>query len=423
METTHKGTYIATQEYDTNQESKRAKKIWNEKIIIHKAIIDSNTTYCLLDENYDFIPIVTDYLDMIHMRSDEGLSPNTIKTYCYHFWYFIVFLKMNGLEILDLDGEPYLLSKFKFWLKNPFRFSENIELFSENIELEDHKDSLKVGTINSILSTVSSLYIWLNASGQIYENPVIYKNIISSNLMQDKDMLTHIKRSRSVKVNTLKLSNKKKKVKVISEKNFKKVLNSVNLLRDKIILLCLKEGGFRSGELLGIHLSDIDFAKIGIYVKFRPDNINNTRAKAGYGNDRFVNLPADLMILIERYISTEWWKCRPKNDFLFVVIKSPNPADNGNPMKKFTLDSIVRNSMKKTGVKFYPHMLRHTHATELAKCYIDKGELINWKFISVRLGHASVTTTIEIYSHLDTEDFKKEYIRMQEYRNSKRKEK
>lgn len=67
-------------------------------------------------------------------------------------------------------------------------------------------------------------------------------------------------------------------------------------------------------------------------------------------------------------------------------------------------------------------MLRHTHATELAREYISKGEQINWKYISKRLGHSSVMTTMEIYAHLKPEDYKKEYERLQEYKKQKRKE-
>lgn len=405
--------------YDIQESIKDVKQIWNEKFIIHKVIEESRVKYYLLDENYDFIPIITDYLDMVDLRSNNNLSPNTFKAYCYHMWYFMVFLDMNELNILDLDGEPYLLNKFKYWLKNPFRFYDNIELFNDNIQIGEVNNSLEVSTRNSIISTVSSLYKWLKASGKISQDPVIYKNVISSKSMQDRDVLVHTKRSKTIKVNSLKEPKKNKKIKVISNRNFKKILKSVNLLRDKIILLCFKEGGFRSGELLGIHLEDIDFAKRGINVRFRPDNINDTRAKAGYGQDRFVYLPADLMVLIERYISTEWFKCDPKNDFLFIVIKSPNIKHIGNPMKKSTLNSMVNNYIKKTGVKFYPHMLRHTHATELAKSYIDKGENINWKFISTRLGHSSVITTIDTYAHLDTDDYKKEYERMKGYVENK----
>jgi integrase/recombinase XerD len=42
----------------------------------------------------------------------------------------------------------------------------------------------------------------------------------------------------------------------------------------------LKEGGFRLGELLGMHLEDLDFGKQGVHVRFRPDNENGARARA-----------------------------------------------------------------------------------------------------------------------------------------------
>jgi integrase len=97
-------------------------------------------------------------------------------------------------------------------------------------------------------------------------------------------------------------------------------------------------------------------------------------------------------------------------------------SNNGQAMSKSTLDSMFRYYSKKTGIKIHPHMLRHTHATELAREYISKREPINWEYISKRLGHSSVTTTMETYSHLKPEDYKKEYQRMQEYKESKRKE-
>jgi integrase/recombinase XerD len=91
-------------------------------------------------------------------------------------------------------------------------------------------------------------------------------------------------------------------------------------------------------------------------------------------------------------------------------------------MTKSTLDSMFKYYSKKTGIKIHPHMLRHTHATELAREYISKGEQINWEYISKRLGHSSITTTMEIYAHLKPEDYKKEYQRLQEYKKQKRKE-
>ncbi|MED3936613.1 tyrosine-type recombinase/integrase [Priestia megaterium] len=397
---------------------KALKDKWYEVVSIREAQTDTGTMYYLMDEKLNFIPLIKEYLDMIQARAKRAVSPNTIRTYCYNLWYFIVYLEIKELDILGLDGKPDVLINFKLWLKNPYRFYENVEI----LDYEYIGDDLKVSTVNAIVDRVSSLFLWLKASGRIKDNPVVYRNVTVTNAMRDKDMLAHTRRSRIVQKNTLKSKVPQVIPKTIEQKDFKKYLESVNLLRDKIILLILKEGGVRSGELLGIKLEDIDYGEQGIYIRFRPDNENGSRAKAGYGRDRFVHLPSDLMVLIDRYISSDWVYSDPVTDFLFVVVNSNTPVDNGKPMKKSTLTSVVNYYNKKTEIKLNTHKLRHTHVTELAREYISKGEPINWKYIQERVGHKDVATTMQIYAHLNAEDHKKEYQRMSEYREEKRKE-
>jgi integrase/recombinase XerD len=395
---------------------------WREMISIRKAITDSGVMYYLMDEDLNFIPSVKDYLNVIQARAVQQVAPKTVQTYCYQLWYFIVFLKIKRLDVLYLDGKPQILTDFKLWLKNPYRFYENVESFNFDFEDEYEDNDIKTTYINAIIDRVSSLFLWLKASGKIKDNPVVYRSVMRTSAMKDKDMLAHTRKSRTVMKNTLKSKVPQEIPKTISKKDFKKFLDAVNLLRDKIILLVLKEGGLRSGELLGIKLEDIDYGEQGIWVRFRPDNENNSRAKAGYGRDRFVHLPTDLMVLIDRYISSDWVNSDPDNDFLFVVVRSNRPKENGKPMKKSTLSSTIRNYSKKTGIHLNTHKLRHTHVTELAKEYINKGEPINWKYIQERIGHKDVTTTMQIYAHLNAEDHKKEYNRMNDYKEEKRKE-
>ncbi|MFB5583484.1 transposase [Bacillus albus] len=401
-----------------SNKGKVIKDKWHEVISIREAQTDNGTMYYLMDENLDFIPLVKGYLDMIQARAEREVSPNTIRTYCYNLWYFIVYLKIKGLNILDLDGRPDILTNFKLWIKNPYRFYESVEM----LDYEYAGDALKVTTVNAILDRVSSLFLWLKTSGRIKDNPVVYRNVMLTNTMRDKDMLSHTRRNRTVQMNTLKSKVPHVIPKIIEQKAFNKYLEAVNLLRDKIILLVLKEGGLRSGELLGIKLEDIDYGEQGIHVRFRPDNANGSRAKAGYGRDRFVHLPSDLIVLIDTYISSDWVNSDPNTDFLFVVVNSNNPIENGKPMKKSTLTSILNYYNKKTEIKLNTHKLRHTHVTELAREYISKGESINWKYIQERIGHKNVTTTMGTYAHLNVEDYKKEYRRMSDYREEKRKE-
>lgn len=391
---------------------------WHEVISIRKAQTDNGLMYFLVDENLDFVPLIKEYLDMVQARAEREVSPNTIRTYCYNLWYFVVYLKIKGIEILELDGKPEILTNFKLWLKNPYRFYENVEV----LDFEYVEDDLKVTTINAVLDRVSSLYLWLKASGRIKDNPVIYKDVMITNSMKNKDMLAHTRRNRTLQKNILKSKVPNVIPKTVEEKDFKRYLAAVNLLRDKIILLILKEGGLRSGELLGVKLEDIDYGEQGIHIRFRADNENGSRAKAGYGRDRFVHLPSDLIILIDRYISSDWVNSEPDNDFLFIVTKSNNPKDNGKPMKKSTLTSNLNHYNKKTGIKINTHKLRHTHVTDLAREYINKEEPINWKYIQERIGHKDITTTMATYAHLNAEDHKKEYKRMNTYREQKRKE-
>ena len=162
---------------------------WREIISVQEAQTSNGTMYYLVDEDMDFIPFVKGYLDMIQARATQAVAPNTIRTYCYNLWYFIVFLKIKGLGILECDGRPEILANFKTWLKNPYRFYENVEMLE--LQYEEDDDDLKATTVNAIIDRVSSLFLWLKASGRIKDNPIIYRNVTVTKAMKDKDMLAH----------------------------------------------------------------------------------------------------------------------------------------------------------------------------------------------------------------------------------------
>ncbi|MDE8671112.1 tyrosine-type recombinase/integrase [Pseudarthrobacter sp. H3Y2-7] len=58
-----------------------------------------------------------------------------------------------------------------------------------------------------------------------------------------------------------------------------------------------------------------------------------------------------------------------------------------------------------TGIKFTPHVLRHTRATELIRAGVPI------EIVSKVLTHRSVTTTSETYIHLCVEDVRAELVR------------
>ena len=73
-------------------------------------------------------------------------------------------------------------------------------------------------------------------------------------------------------------------------------------------------------------------------------------------------------------------------DFVFA-------QDNGNPMSPDSVSNYCYKELsKKCGFKIHPHIFRHSQATILAYLGIDPVS------ISKRLGHAQVSTTMNIYA-------------------------
>ena len=142
-----------------------------------------------------------------------------------------------------------------------------------------------------------------------------------------------------------------------------------------------------------------------IHVIPRVNNINYVRAKSGV--ERIVHVNKQLMQWYSAYLIDEY----PEDidcDFVFVVIKVSVKGEIGTPLVYKTVDSLFRRLSKKTGIKANPHLLRHTHATELIRAGWDMTR------VQKRLGHTNIQTTVNTYVHLLDEDLQsayKEYLK------------
>lgn len=371
--------------------------------------------FYLVNEHFDFIPEVKEFLDW---KAATKRAPATIQAYCYRLSWYYRFLSQQGLNALEVS--PTGLTEFLIWLCNPHRDNRNTSPSSIANPLQET-------SVNLILQAVGSLYYFLVRRGTISSSPVVYVNVPKSKWLVERDLLAHIRKGRaaqSVQRMELKLKEPDCIPLVISEKDFKTFVDSIHMeevpngdssgFRDRLICFMLKEGGFRIGELLGMHMDDLDFGQCGVHVRFRPHNINNARAKSGYGRDRFVNLPEAVMSLLDLYITEVWIEANPETDYLWIVFKKDaidgeGCSTFGAPLNVSAAEKMFQHYSKKSGVLIHPHLLRHTHATELARSYLRDGQPVDWKFIQERLGHASVVTTIEIYTHLTNEDRKVAY--------------
>ena len=77
-------------------------------------------------------------------------------------------------------------------------------------------------------------------------------------------------------------------------------------------------------------------------------------------------------------------------------------------MSPKVLNTMFNRLSKKTGINVYPHLFRHTFATRL----LNAGYPVDR--VKYLLGHASVQTTLDIYSHVIHQGELMEIMRQEE---------
>ncbi|MCS6783175.1 MAG: tyrosine-type recombinase/integrase [Gloeomargarita sp. SKYG98] len=173
--------------------------------------------------------------------------------------------------------------------------------------------------------------------------------------------------------------------------------------RDQLIILLLRATGLQRGELLGLHLVDVQDVDVhGRLRVVRRDNPNGAWAR---GADRVVPIlyqRRHVQEALRNYLLMEYppEAERLGHGMLFVNLEG---KERGQPMTINRFNHLFRELYARTGVKAHPHLFRHTFATRLLQQgYLDR-------YVQQLLGHRSITTTRNIYGHvLDEVDLQDE---------------
>jgi integrase/recombinase XerD len=381
---------------------------------------DQGRMYYLVDDACDFIPEVKEFLDW---KAATKRAPATLKAYCSRLFWYYSFLPQRNLKVLE--ATPADLTEFVIWLCNPYRHVAEVSVIHQ-------ASPLTATSVNLILQSVGAFYHFLVRRGKLAESPVHYIDVPRGKWLTERDLLAHTRRGQtSIQRMELKLKEPGRLPSTISEQDLQTFIESIHMgknpnsdpsgFRDRLLCLMLKEGGFRIGELLGMHMDDLEFGKHGVHVRFCTDNENGARAKAGYGRDRFVHLPDDVLGLLDVYLTEVWIEANPATSHLWIVLNKHardqyGQSRYGTALNLAAVESMFEHYSKKSGIVLHPHLLRHSHATDLVRSYLKDGEPVDWKFVQERLGHASVVTTIQTYVHLTDEDRKHAYERYVEKR-------
>lgn len=159
------------------------------------------------------------------------------------------------------------------------------------------------------------------------------------------------------------------------------------------IEICL---GLRRGELLALRYSSINWEKNTIYIKESRVTVGNDvvvkEPKTRSGIRELIAPPHLMKMLREQRVWYLEQKLKTGADFIDsdLVVCQPN----GRPYHPDTLTFKFKKLLNRNGLRDIRfHDLRHTNASMMIASGIDI------KVAQQRLGHADVTTTLNIYSH------------------------
>lgn len=348
---------------------------------------DGKKRYLLVDDRGEPVEPVYKFLKF---KDNAGKARNTLRAYCYHLKEFFEFLQQKGCDYRDIGIDE--IAEFMRWLQTPHR----------NVKVSDIKPShnvLKANTVNTYISSVIEFYDYLmrvdDYSIQLSQR---LKKQIPGSRRGFKDFLYHINKNRDYDVKILKVKVPKKRPKTISKDKIAILIDSCSNLRDKFLIQLLWESGFRIGECLALWLEDfiIDARKIDLKDRGELTNLADIKTVC---SPRKIDVSADLMNLYMDYIAG-YHTDEVDTNHVFIKLSGKNKYQ---PMEYSDVNSLFKRLREKTGIYITPHMFRHSHFDTLRKQ--------GWGFekIKQRGGWSNVQTPMQIYSHPDEEEMRKDW--------------
>jgi len=165
---------------------------------------------------------------------------------------------------------------------------------------------------------------------------------------------------------------------VLTRDEMRKLIDSVENKKHKIMVKLLYSSGLRLNELISLKVGDLEFN----------ENIGWVRSGKG-GKDRIFILPNAMIDELKGFVNG-----KTNDNFVF-------DGRNGK-MSARAVQKVISNVSKKAGIQksVHVHTLRHSFATHL----LESGEDI--RKIQELLGHSNLSTT-QIYTHVSTAELKK----------------
>jgi integrase/recombinase XerC len=309
---------------------------------------------------------INNFLD--HIRIEKNYSETTKQTYLFALNIFLLFLKESNLEITNRN----IISGYILFLKK-----------RENSDI----------TIAHRLAILKTFFSYLEKIKKLKKNklPEIEKykttrKIIS--IPSDDEVNLFIDSIETEYKGVEKLFSASKKVNERIKAKF------FSLIRDLTFFTLITATGMRISEALNIQLDDINWIDRSIKI-------------LGKGSkERFVFFGIPKLNLLFSRLIKMIKDFGIESHYLFVSYQ------HRKPLSSRYIQMIMKEFLNRTSSKdFTPHTLRHYYATSS----IEKGA--NIKAISILLGHADVSTTLNLYFHISKIKLKEVFDKFNPFSN------
>lgn len=239
----------------------------------------------------------------------------------------------------------------------------------------------------------------------MYQTRITLYNMLD--FAKENDIIIHNPCKKSVRSDMGKPSDKKEALEIADQQRFLSFARGQSYENQYRFIL---QTGLRTGELIGLKWSDIDFEKRTVTISrsmefrhaFQEWRIGDPKSKSGF---RTIPLTDEAIRILKnqkeknskiKVIPLEW------REFVFLCRK-------GTPVKNSTYDTALYKICEKAGMKpFAMHILRHTFAT---RC-IEGG--MKPKTLQKILGHSNIGITMNLYVTTTEDEKQKEIERVAE---------
>jgi integrase len=312
---------------------------------VAKQLQDGELQVELLDDDGTVIPAVSPFLR--HLRA-RGCSPNTLLAYAHDLQRLWGFLRSAGFGLGDFT--PARALDFLAYLR---------ELSCRGpTETTRH---LAPTTVNRNLAAVSSFYEFLIVTEvltgrdnpiQKVPDPTVAR--VSSRYVPFLDLTTRTRPVRRV----LRVRTVQRLPRPLTDEQVTVLLGSLCKLRDRAMFLLMLQGGLRPGEVLNLHLEDIQYGRRRVLIRHRTDHPKGARTKSQL--ERVVDLrEPETLAAVSAYVLGERPADAPTTHVFLVGGRGRNRQA---PLGYAALIKLFRRHCARLGLDgpgLTPHALRH----------------------------------------------------------------